>query len=152
MIKLVSLACGHSGCMKCLHSINPFANKATTTTAPCPVCRKNFHRDRLLPNVNLDVLTKNLGMHVPTLVANGKVRRSMQASMAKAVLKLWWIAQTLDATTLQSMRKYKGTAITARRQLLLWLSERCKKRSPTPAPKKDRFLLFPNRLPASMWH
>ena len=63
MIKPVSLACGHSGCMKCLHSIISLANNATTTTAPCPVCRTNFHRDRLLLNVNLDVLTKNLGMH-----------------------------------------------------------------------------------------
>lgn len=63
MIKPVSLACGHSGCMKCLHSIVSLADNARSNTAPCPVCRKTFHRDLLHLNVSLSALTRNLAMH-----------------------------------------------------------------------------------------
>ena len=63
MIKPVSLACGHSGCMKCLHSVVSLSDNAASNTAPCPVCRETFHRDRLHLNVSLDALTRNLGMH-----------------------------------------------------------------------------------------
>ena len=64
MIKPVSLACGRSGCMKCLHSIVSLADNATSNTAPFPVSRKTFHRDQLHLNVSLSALTRNLVMHV----------------------------------------------------------------------------------------
>ena len=89
MIKPVSLACGHSGCMKCLHSIVSLADNATSNTAPFPVSRKTFHRDQLHLNVSLSALARNLAVYiVPILVAYGKALWNMHGTMARAVPKL----------------------------------------------------------------
>jgi len=63
MIKPVSLACSHSGCMKCLHSIVSLGDNTTPNTAPCLVCRNTFPHDRLHLNISHSALTRNLAMH-----------------------------------------------------------------------------------------
>ena len=61
-MKPASLACGHSGCLKCLRSIVSLADNATPSSAPCPICRVFFRSDQLHINVNLDQLSKSVKM------------------------------------------------------------------------------------------
>ena len=62
MMKPASLACGHSGCLKCLRTIVTLGDNATPSTAPCPVCRIMFPYDQLHLNINLDKLSKSVKM------------------------------------------------------------------------------------------
>lgn len=62
MRKPVSLECGHAGCLKCLNSIATLGDNATTTSAPCPVCRTTFNPTRLQISINLYKLIQQLEM------------------------------------------------------------------------------------------
>lgn len=62
MIKPTSLACRHSGCMKCLRSIVTLGDNATPSSAPCPVCCETFRYNQLKVNVNLDKLVRSVKM------------------------------------------------------------------------------------------
>ena len=62
MMKPTSLACGHSGCMKCLRSIVSLGDNATPSAALCPICRETFRFDQLQININLDKLSKSVKM------------------------------------------------------------------------------------------
>ena len=62
MVKPASLACGHSGCLKCLRSIVSLGDNASPSTAPCPICREKFLYAHLHININLDKLSKSVKM------------------------------------------------------------------------------------------
>ena len=62
MMKPASLACGHSGCLRCLRSIVSLGDNSTPSTGHCLVCREEFLYDQLHININLDKLSKSLKM------------------------------------------------------------------------------------------
>ena len=62
MIRPTSLACGHSGCMKCLRSIVSLGDNADPSGAKCPVCREIFRYDQLKVNINLHKMTNSVKM------------------------------------------------------------------------------------------
>lgn len=63
MLKPVMLRCGHSGCQVCIHELLNNSN----VHSRCPMCRADFEREDIRPNVALAKLTSELRVHCQSL-------------------------------------------------------------------------------------
>jgi len=63
MLRPVMLRCGHSGCQVCIQELLNNSNAHSR----CPMCRADFEREDIRPNVALAKLTSELQVHCQSL-------------------------------------------------------------------------------------
>lgn len=63
MLRPVMLRCGHSGCQVCIQELLNNSNAHSR----CPMCRADFEREDIRPNVALAKLTNELQVHCQSL-------------------------------------------------------------------------------------